>query len=600
MPAVHFIQRLVRSVLLPVAALSDRLGNLFYVGLAAIVIVGGGAALSTGATDGMKSKVYDLIMKYRFRAPAPDPDIVLVDIDEAALAAMAPEFGRWPWPRNIMGELVEGITPQKPKAIVFDITFADPDVFNAAGDRYLRDALARTPNTYFPMIRLGEEADAQSALKVSELPGVVKFEEDAPADATVAAVLPFFYDALTDNRLGANNLDADADGIVRHYPVYLDAYGWRIGSLPANVAAAVGAVPPAQDRILLNWRGRPLAYPRVSFHEVYFDLLKKERARPQAEFTGKVVIIGSTAPALFDMRPTPMAKVHPGAEILATALDNLKNGDSLTELPRWIYILTTLVAVSLLAAAFVYSIDQRLLTLVFTVLQSAFLAASYLTLNFSTVFVDLTAPFAFTLLYFSVARFNSTFLGYRRSGHALFSAVLDRGNECRAILAQCHFRLEPRAAALRLRAALKKEAGLTRLGVVTAPLYKGTPLLHSFFQDTLLLYWLVPAEQERAAFEDAIAALARMRPIVERHSRRLGAEDKTAVTVMLHALAFKVDEQGEWRLRGEEALGRTYTLAGAPAAGGAARIVATEEFKAMCRGASAQVPETLGKIGLQC
>ncbi|MFL6651647.1 MAG: CHASE2 domain-containing protein, partial [Sulfurifustaceae bacterium] len=93
--------RFARWILLPLALLSERLGNRFYLGLAVVVIVGALYGIAGGLTGGMKHQAYDLIMKSRFRTPLPDPDIVLVDIDEASLAAMAPEYGRWPWPRSV-------------------------------------------------------------------------------------------------------------------------------------------------------------------------------------------------------------------------------------------------------------------------------------------------------------------------------------------------------------------------------------------------------------------------------------------------------------------------------------------------------------------
>ncbi|HEU5339519.1 MAG TPA: CHASE2 domain-containing protein, partial [Sulfuricaulis sp.] len=400
MPANNPLKSFTRFFLLPLSSLSNRLGNGFYIGLAVVVCATAVFAIATGSTAAMKNKAYDLIMKTRFQYPAADPGIVIVDIDEPALAAMAPEYGRWPWPRNIMGELVEGIAEQNPQAIVFDITFSDQDVFNTKGDKYFRDIIAATPTTFFPMIRLNKQNDHLSELRVRQLPGVSKLDPAASDTATLAAVLPYFFEALDNHRLGTNNIYTEDDGIARTYDVYANEYGWRVASLPANVATALGVTLPDQPDILLNWRGRPPSYRHVSFHDIYFDLLKQKRTRPPDEFTGKIVIIGSTAPSLFDLKPTPLAKAHPGVEILATAIDNLKKSDYLRELSPWIYILVTLAAVVILTATFVYKVDQRLINLAFTILQTGFLAVSYLTLNFSVVFVDLTAPFAFSLMYF--------------------------------------------------------------------------------------------------------------------------------------------------------------------------------------------------------
>ena len=608
---VNPLQRLARFFLLPLSSLSDRLGNGFYVGLAVIISAVAVFAITSGSTGAMKNKAYDLIMKTRFQHPVADPEIVIVDIDEAALAAMAPDYGRWPWPRNIMGDLVDGIAAQKPKAIVFDITFSDPDVFNADGDKFFRDAIARTSNTFFPMIRLNEDNDRLSQLKLRQLPGVSKLDDSATDNATLAVVLPFFYDVLTDHRLGTNNIYTDADGIARTYDVYANEYGWRVNSLPANVAAAVGATLPDKEDVLLNWRGKPPSYQRVSFHDVYFDFLKEKKTRPADEFAGKIVIIGSTAPSLFDIKTTPVAKAHPGVEILATAIDNLKKGDFLIELSPWIYVSVTLIAIVLLTAAFVYNIDQRVVNLTFTILQSGFLAVSYLTLNFSTVFVDLTAPFTFSLLYFTVARFNSMFAGFSRSGHPFYSTALDEGRSCRVVLVQCHVRIKNRRARLALGASIKKQVGTSKYGVVTSPFFKGLPLLHAFFRSTLVFYWLAPADSARAdqassdisALQDVINVMERALPAIHKSARHRGVENQPTVTWLLHSFVFTVDTKETWHLQGEAGMAKLFALAtrtGKPGNGGVIRVVATKEFVEACRSAEGlKVSEELGKAGLK-
>jgi len=604
MPAVNLRQRLLRSMLLPPASLSDRIGNWFYVVLAVAIGAVAVYAISTGSTAGMKNKAYDLIMKTRFQHPAPDPGIVIVDIDEPALAAMAADYGRWPWPRSTMGELLEGIEAQKPKAIVFDITFSDPDVFNPDGDKFFRDAVSATSNTFFPMIRLNEDNDRLSQLKVRQLPGVTKLDEDTSDSATIAVILPFFFDVLNDHRLGTNNIYTDEDGVVRTYEVYADEYGWRVGSLPADVVDALGMGLPDQGDILLNWRGKPPSYRRVSFHEIYFDLSKQKKTRPPDEFTDKIVIIGSTAPALFDYKTTPVAKSHPGVEILATAIDNLKNSDFLTEPPPWIYSVTTLAAIGLLTLAFVYNIDQRVVNLTFTFLQSGFLAVSYLTLNFSTIFVDLSAPFSFSLIYFTVARFNSMFSGFRRSGHSLFSTQLDPGNRCRVVLVQCHIHIKSRNARLALGVSIKRQVGLSRYGLVTSPFFKGMPLLHAFFRDSLMFCWLVSEADGAAALQDVANVIERSMPAVRTSANRHAAPDSPVVTWLLHAFGFTVDEEETWRLQGEEGMAKLFALGGKSEAGeggGVIRIAATEEFVDSCRGAeSLKISEELESAGLKC
>ena len=47
-------------------------------------------------TGGLAKPSYDAMVRARVYAAAPDPRIVIVDIDEASLARMGKEFGRWP------------------------------------------------------------------------------------------------------------------------------------------------------------------------------------------------------------------------------------------------------------------------------------------------------------------------------------------------------------------------------------------------------------------------------------------------------------------------------------------------------------------------
>src|SRR4030067_749665 len=53
-------------------------------------------------TANLRQATFDTIIRHRLVVPPADPDIVIVDINEASLAALAPEYGRWPWPRQVL------------------------------------------------------------------------------------------------------------------------------------------------------------------------------------------------------------------------------------------------------------------------------------------------------------------------------------------------------------------------------------------------------------------------------------------------------------------------------------------------------------------
>jgi len=74
---------------------------------------------------------------------------------------------------------------------------------------------------------------------------------------------------------------------------------------------------------------------------------KKPQIDPR-EFAGKTILVGTSAPGLFDLRPSPFSSVCPGTEIQAAALDNLRNGD-FVRVPGGAVVLLYLLGLSLLA-----------------------------------------------------------------------------------------------------------------------------------------------------------------------------------------------------------------------------------------------------------
>ena len=404
-----FFSRLRRMMAAFSTLLARRWKNNFYLYLAVFFTL---LALADTAflhvTANMRQTTFDMMMRYRVIVPKPDPDIVIVDINEASLAAMAVDFGRWPWPRQVLGEFLEQIEKQQPKAVIFDILFSDADIYNPDSDAYFNAAIAASNNTYFPMLRLDLDSDGLSQIKPGMIPGVTALSDEADQEATVAVVLPPFSAAINGGRLGLHNIYPDADGVVRKYQLYSQDYGWRLPSISERLATNEGWPSAPSKQVLLNWRGPPFTYHYVSFSDVFADMGSKHKKRPSNEFTNKIVIIGSTAPSLFDNKPTPLSKMHPGVEILATALDNVKHADYL-RFPeaRWIFLLLTLAIVWLTAMGFYMNAGRAKLDMLFGFSQLILIGFSYATINFTDTYINLTGPITVGLVYFSFARIYS-------------------------------------------------------------------------------------------------------------------------------------------------------------------------------------------------
>jgi CHASE2 domain-containing sensor protein len=507
----------MRSALEDLGALLARhWRNRFYLYLAvAFTLLVALDALVFHLSAQMRQSTFDAMVRYRVVVPRPDPDILIVDINEASLAAMGQDYGRWPWPRQVLGEFLENLERQRPKAVVFDILFSDPDVFNQDSDAYFDAAAAATHNTYFPLLRLDSASDPLSRIKAGMIPGVEPIANEAQQDATVAVVLPYLPSALRAGRLGFHNIYPDPDGIVREYQTYRDDYGWELPSLPLRVARGLGWEAPREERVLLNWRGGPFSYRYVTFSDLFNDMASKGKQRPQDEFTGKIVLIGSTAPGLFDIKPTPVSRTHPGVEILATAIDNLKHKDYL-RFPegRFLYPMLTLAILWATAWSFYRDIGREKIDRLFGASQVILIGVSYASINFSNTYINLTGPVTVGIAYFSAAR--------------LYAAATDRALE-RSVVRDSlthHGSLQTgllliRIAGLSDKLLEKVRRSLERRGteLKSVELLKGQQRgIWGLLEDTLAVSWALPLQEGTERIErDAEAVTIALTELLRRY-----------------------------------------------------------------------------------
>ncbi len=416
--------------------IGKRLKESYYIYLAVIfTLVVFADSLLLNITAKMRQASFDLMIRNRIIVSKPDPDIVIVDINEASLAAMAKDYGRWPWPRQVMGEFLEQIEKQYPKAVVFDILFSDPDVFNPDSDAYFNDAVNKTNNTFFPVLRLDPQDDNLSRILPEQIPGTTRVPGEAMESRPIAVVLPFFEAAIKGGRLGLHNIYPDSDGVARQYIVHRNDYDWLIPSLPARVVKWLGMKLPERDNILINWRGKPFTYHYAGFADVFWDMTSKDHKRPQNEFSGKIVIIGSTAAGLFDVKPTPMDSLHPGVEILATAIDNLKHDDYL-RVPdtKILNLLLALLIIWATAIAFFKNVGQDKFARIFGASQFLLIGFSYASINMMTTYINLTGPVMLGIAHFTCAKIYYLAAGKVLEKSAVMSSVASEGELYAALM----------------------------------------------------------------------------------------------------------------------------------------------------------------------
>ncbi|GGP23401.1 adenylate/guanylate cyclase domain-containing protein [Silvimonas iriomotensis] len=327
-------------------------------------------------TRAVDHAVNDRLLARHAQTRAPSPDIVLVDIDQKSLTALADEAGAWPWPRALHAEMLDALARQQPKAIIFDLMFNEPDTFRADSDKLFQDTARQHASLlYLPSVQL---ADGTGPL-LRNLPPSLGLQRSARAvpDASLPLLLPW---VLPQDvwRGGLINFLADADGIGRRYRLAQETQGWRILSLPAQLAADQHWPLPDSKAITLNWTA---PHPRVSYSDLYLDFNSEHPKRAANEFAGKIVIIGTAAPGLQDLRPTPLSATWPGVEILATAIDNLQHQDWLRQPHRAGFGLWAAVLCALLVTGFARSLNTLGLGAALLLASAASMATGWLALG---------------------------------------------------------------------------------------------------------------------------------------------------------------------------------------------------------------------------
>ncbi|HXZ97313.1 MAG TPA: adenylate/guanylate cyclase domain-containing protein [Burkholderiales bacterium] len=359
----------------------------------------------------LDNRVCDFLVRTKAHSLSPDPDIVIVDIDNYSLAEMVVEVGRWPWPRSVHGELVEYLEKQRPKAIVFDILFSEPDKDHRELDELFNEKLGPTRNVYFPILRIDQKDESQG-IELKSMAKTLGLQQTPEAHLEAHAVL-LLPQAVEKRhwRVGTINFREDKDGVGRSYELYESAHGWRIPSLPARVAADLGYHLPDSQSIILGWRvgdfpNKHFAYRHISYKDVWEDAGRQRPQRDPREFENKIVIIGATASGMHDLRATPVSSLYPGVDIVATAIDNLKNNAYMKRAPNTVLALLAVLLVLVLLAGFRVRPSLLRIGAVLALLSVVILGVGYLAVGYRFL-LPVFSPLAFAwLFYFAAALYS--------------------------------------------------------------------------------------------------------------------------------------------------------------------------------------------------
>lgn len=369
--------------------------------------------------------------------------VVIIDIDEKSLA----KFGQWPWPRTRVADLVKRLTDLGAAAIAFDIIFPEPDRLSPAvaadtflnldeatrtklralpsNDQVLADVLRQSP------VVLGESGlpnvVPQPALKLP-LTGLATIGGDPrPFLLEFPGLLrniPVLEEAAPGR--GLFTIRTERDGIVRRVPMIMIAQGDLMPSLTFEMLRIV----TKSDTILVKSDEagvKSVAVPgfevptdrngQLWVHFARHDAARYVSAADVLEgrvgpdlISRKLILIGTSAVGLLDVKTTPLDPVMPGVEVHAQVLESALTRSVLLH-PNYAIGAELLTAI-LFGAAIIWlaPVLSPMMLLTFgAVIVSIMVATSWYLYTQHKLLIDFTFPLLASTLIYLVLVFSSYF-----------------------------------------------------------------------------------------------------------------------------------------------------------------------------------------------
>jgi adenylate cyclase len=403
----------------------------------------------------LENWTYDARLNFT-RPDSIDDRVVIIDIDENSLA----EVGRWPWGRDKLATIVNNLFNHYEVDVVgFDIVFAEKDESSGlekfellARTSLKNDALYQQAlDEIRPSLR-HDEIFAESLIGKNIVLGYYFKTNLQEGETGVTGLLPpalTKMDVQWSERLPINkavgfggNLEilqasaksggyfdnpfVDADGVFRRVPLVQSFEGYLFASLALATAQAhldasgielavetegtrggkeyyaletitLGnhRVPvDANGAVFVPYRGRQGSFPYIPAHEVL-----SRKTNPLA-LKDKVVLVGTSAPGLLDLRSTPVQNIYPGVEVHANIISGILD-DRIKHKPAWTigyeFVLLVIIAISM---ALLLPLLSPLLAAVGTLgLTGVVLAGTVIAWN-GNLILPLASPLLLILLMF--------------------------------------------------------------------------------------------------------------------------------------------------------------------------------------------------------
>lgn len=319
-------------------------------------------------------RIENILYDLRLRMTMPntiDDRIVILDIDEKSLA----QEGHWPWRRDKLAYLMDMVFDYYgAKVLGFDVVFSEADT---SGGMDALDKLAKTDLqqdskflSAIEKVRPELSFDDKFAQSLKNRPIVMGYflshhEEannelgllpQALASAEGHAFSSLLFQArsyvgnlaLLQSATGLggylNNSNVDEDGVYRRLPMVTQYKDQLYSTLSLSILRQVMGMPEVEfitsddygdsrleaislagfkvpvdegGNLLVPFRGRQGSFPYISATDVLNGVADVSQLKD------KIVIVGTSAAGLLDLRSTPVQNIYAGVEVHANILSGL-------------------------------------------------------------------------------------------------------------------------------------------------------------------------------------------------------------------------------------------------------------------------------------
>lgn len=327
--------------------------------LALLVLFAGARLWDPPPIQELRLRTFDMFQLIDPRHKMARP-VTIVDIDDKSLA----KLGQWPWPRTRIADLIQNLTSNGAVTIGFDMVFSEADRLNPdlvasqmrdlddatrarlrelpTNDQVLSEAIKRS------RVVLGETG--QPAIS-SEIDKTLPFTGVATVGEEGAERFLFEFPGLLRNvpviekvatGRGLFSIKTERDGMIRRVPLIMRAQGNIMPSLSLEILRVVTGTPTLLVRtdktgvravrlkgveIPTDKNGQLWVHYARQDPSIYIsaaDVL--DNTVPPARIAGKLVLVGTSAVGLNDLKTTPVSSTMPGVEIHAQVLESVLSG----------------------------------------------------------------------------------------------------------------------------------------------------------------------------------------------------------------------------------------------------------------------------------